>query len=264
MSTAVGATSQAEWYLARDGQQFGPLSDVELRKLVEMGQLKSSDLLWREGFPEWRSARLLLPEAGAGKPVLTPLAATPVGVQQAQQVSVAPATSEPTSASPDATPSSAVACVRSCSNLAAAPTSHRSGTGAGQQSSGCGGLAYANPRPAGSGRRTCSHAVRSSGRRIAAIAACRSCGPTGGAAWRTNGGASPTAVAPARLRSSSACLCKCASATVRRSTIGFADSRAGRRRACERCRSFRTASWTPSSGPATQSGRARCWRRFRR
>ena len=69
MSAAAGATSQAEWFLARDGEQFGPLSDAELRKLVEMGHLKSSDLLWREGFPEWRSARLLLPEAGALKPV---------------------------------------------------------------------------------------------------------------------------------------------------------------------------------------------------
>lgn len=89
MSVAVGATSQAEWYLARDGEQFGPLSDAELRKLVEMGHLKSSDLLWREGFPEWRSARLLLPEAGAPKPSLTPLAVTPVAAQSTQAAPVA-------------------------------------------------------------------------------------------------------------------------------------------------------------------------------
>ena len=26
-----------DWYLARDGQQFGPLSDVEMRKFNELG-----------------------------------------------------------------------------------------------------------------------------------------------------------------------------------------------------------------------------------
>jgi GYF domain 2 len=39
-----------EWYLARDGQQYGPLSDAELRKFRELGHLMPSDFVWRKGF----------------------------------------------------------------------------------------------------------------------------------------------------------------------------------------------------------------------
>jgi hypothetical protein len=45
-----------QWYLARDGQQHGPLSDLEMRKLVELGYLRETDLIWRAGFPDWRPA----------------------------------------------------------------------------------------------------------------------------------------------------------------------------------------------------------------
>ena len=47
---------QIEWYIARDGQQHGPLSQAELDKFVEFGHLKPNDLLWRAGFPDWRVA----------------------------------------------------------------------------------------------------------------------------------------------------------------------------------------------------------------
>jgi uncharacterized protein DUF4339 len=50
-----------EWYLAREGQQFGPLSDVELRKFIELGHLRSGDLLWRQGFAEWQPATNVFP-----------------------------------------------------------------------------------------------------------------------------------------------------------------------------------------------------------
>ena len=53
--------SQTEWYLARDGQQFGPLSDAELAKFIELGHLQPTDLLWREGFPDWRPAMVVFP-----------------------------------------------------------------------------------------------------------------------------------------------------------------------------------------------------------
>lgn len=71
MTGAPSTVVPPEWYLARDGEQFGPLSDTELRKLVEFGHLKPTDLLWREGFPEWRSARILLndtPSAATAAP----------------------------------------------------------------------------------------------------------------------------------------------------------------------------------------------------
>jgi GYF domain 2 len=50
-----------QWYLARDGQQYGPLDDAELAKLHELGHVLATDLLWRQGFPKWRSAFVLFP-----------------------------------------------------------------------------------------------------------------------------------------------------------------------------------------------------------
>ncbi len=54
--------SQTQWYLAREGQQYGPLSDIELAKFVELGHLQPTDLLWREGFPDWRPAMVVFPQ----------------------------------------------------------------------------------------------------------------------------------------------------------------------------------------------------------
>src|SRR5204863_8389161 len=53
--------AQTQWYLARDGQQFGPLSDTELAKFIELGDLQPTDLLWREGLPDWRPAMVVYP-----------------------------------------------------------------------------------------------------------------------------------------------------------------------------------------------------------
>ena len=39
-----------QWQLARDGKQFGPISALEMAKLIELGHLKTSDLIWRFGF----------------------------------------------------------------------------------------------------------------------------------------------------------------------------------------------------------------------
>jgi hypothetical protein len=60
-----GPALNAQWYLARDGQQFGPISDAEMAKFVELGHLKPTDLLWREGFPDWRPALVVFPPHGA-------------------------------------------------------------------------------------------------------------------------------------------------------------------------------------------------------
>ena len=45
-----------QWYIARDGKQHGPLSDVEMRTFVAQGHLKPTDLIWRAGFADWRPA----------------------------------------------------------------------------------------------------------------------------------------------------------------------------------------------------------------
>jgi GYF domain 2 len=49
----TGPDQAIEWYLVRDGQQHGPLSDRELNELRRLGQLRSTDLLWRNGWSAW-------------------------------------------------------------------------------------------------------------------------------------------------------------------------------------------------------------------
>ena len=57
----AGGTTDIQWYIARDGKQHGPISDVEMRTFVDLGHLKPTDLLWRAGFPDWRPAPMVFP-----------------------------------------------------------------------------------------------------------------------------------------------------------------------------------------------------------
>ena len=52
----TGQQPDIQWYIARDGKQHGPLSDVEMRAFVVQGHLKPTDLIWRPGFADWRPA----------------------------------------------------------------------------------------------------------------------------------------------------------------------------------------------------------------
>ncbi len=61
MTNMSAPASQTQWYLARDGQQYGPMTDAELAKFIELGHLQPNDLLWREGFPDWRPAMVVFP-----------------------------------------------------------------------------------------------------------------------------------------------------------------------------------------------------------
>ena len=54
--------AKVEWHLVRDGKPFGPLSELEFLKFIELGHLERNDLLWRDGFSEWRSATIVFPE----------------------------------------------------------------------------------------------------------------------------------------------------------------------------------------------------------
>ncbi len=83
MPPSSASAPPAEWYLARDGQQFGPLSEAELNKLVELGHLRADDLLWRDGLADWLTADSVLPalarpiEAPPPPPPPQPLAPPP-------------------------------------------------------------------------------------------------------------------------------------------------------------------------------------------
>lgn len=62
----TGMQPEAQWFIARDGNQHGPLSDAEMKKLVELSYLRPTDLIWRQGFPDWRPALAVFPRPQGG------------------------------------------------------------------------------------------------------------------------------------------------------------------------------------------------------
>jgi hypothetical protein len=50
------ATKAREWYYSKNATQNGPVSLEELKKLAQTGALLATDLLWSEGFADWRPA----------------------------------------------------------------------------------------------------------------------------------------------------------------------------------------------------------------
>jgi GYF domain 2 len=57
----TGQQPDIQWFIARDGKQHGPLSEVEMRTFVAQGHLKPTDLIWRAGFADWRPAPAVFP-----------------------------------------------------------------------------------------------------------------------------------------------------------------------------------------------------------
>ena len=60
-----------EWYYSVDGDRQGPVSGAELKKLAEAGTLKATDLVWKDGMPDWvaaKSIKGLFGGAGAAAP----------------------------------------------------------------------------------------------------------------------------------------------------------------------------------------------------
>ena len=46
----------SDWYFLRDGGQFGPMPWEEIWRRGQSGELRPSDLVWKDGMPEWRVA----------------------------------------------------------------------------------------------------------------------------------------------------------------------------------------------------------------
>lgn len=59
-TTDPAVDAGTEWFLARDGQQYGPIGDAELARLKGEGQILPTDLLWRDGLDEWQPAAHVL------------------------------------------------------------------------------------------------------------------------------------------------------------------------------------------------------------
>lgn len=92
--------SDVQWYIAREGKQYGPVSAVEMAKLVELHHLRPNDLVWRPGFADWRPALTVFPPevappqpAPAPKPTAPgPVSSTTPAAPQGPAASKAPVT----------------------------------------------------------------------------------------------------------------------------------------------------------------------------
>ena len=119
-----GQTNETQWYIARDGKQHGPLTDIEMRTFVAHNYLRPSDLIWRPGMAEWQLAPTLFPAVFPNNPVAATPAQSSSGIasatpERAPANTVAPTTPTPATASPtprtysDAAPASTTSPERS-------------------------------------------------------------------------------------------------------------------------------------------------------
>src|SRR4051812_23601622 len=65
-----GASSMAAemWYYTTEGKQMDPVSIRELRRLVEDGLLRPTDMVWKDGMERWiraSSVKELFPDPGS-------------------------------------------------------------------------------------------------------------------------------------------------------------------------------------------------------
>jgi hypothetical protein len=72
---AIDEAPSAVWYVRpATGGQFGPASGEIMRSWINEGRVGASSLVWRAGWPEWRSAVVTFPQLG---PIMTPGIAIP-------------------------------------------------------------------------------------------------------------------------------------------------------------------------------------------
>src|SRR4051794_41547595 len=62
--------ANGDWFYARNNQQQGPVALPALQDMARSGQLQPTDLVWREGMPQWlpaqQVAELFAPQAAPG------------------------------------------------------------------------------------------------------------------------------------------------------------------------------------------------------
>ena len=61
-----------QWYYSKNSMQLGPISQAELLSKINSGEVLRSDMVWRDGMPDWKPASQIA-EFGLSAPaVLTP------------------------------------------------------------------------------------------------------------------------------------------------------------------------------------------------
>ena len=69
--------TDTQWYIAREGKQHGPLTDIEMRTFVAHSYLRPADLIWRPGMAEWLPAPQVFPAAFQAPAPVAPAPAAP-------------------------------------------------------------------------------------------------------------------------------------------------------------------------------------------
>ncbi len=65
-----------QWYYSKNGTQFGPVEESELRAKLAAGEISPVDLVWKDGMPDW------LPAARVAELALSAFPAVPTGNSQ--------------------------------------------------------------------------------------------------------------------------------------------------------------------------------------
>lgn len=86
-----------EWHYAKHGKQEGPVDTATLQEKLQTGEVAPTDLVWKEGMPEWKPAaevpELTVASAAPSPAVPGPGGPTPGPVRNVQQP--APAVTSP-------------------------------------------------------------------------------------------------------------------------------------------------------------------------
>jgi uncharacterized protein DUF4339 len=56
----LGDAMPSVWYVARDGQEHGPINEAEFAEFVKGGYLRPSDYVWHDGLDDWLLGKDLL------------------------------------------------------------------------------------------------------------------------------------------------------------------------------------------------------------
>lgn len=90
-SRLMQQSSATSWFAVRDGRQHGPISDQEMHVLVARGLLKPTDMIWREGFPDWQPVHSVFQPAQAAPPPIPPAPPQPPPIRQNRPAEQQPA-----------------------------------------------------------------------------------------------------------------------------------------------------------------------------
>lgn len=77
-----------DWYYAKNGERQGPISEASLRSMLVTGEIAQTDLVWREGMPDWLPAGEVMGHSGEDSVTSNRPAQQPPGGSQIPQAGI--------------------------------------------------------------------------------------------------------------------------------------------------------------------------------